>query len=79
MTLLEFEVNLPRQAHLAFISLYVMEFVPESLWCFKCQRMGHVAGICKGQRRCAKCGGPHEYGKCGVEVKASICNYVGET
>lgn len=75
---LEFEVNLRGRAHLGFISLYVMEFVSESLRCFKCQRMGHVAGVCRGQRHCMKCEGPHEYGKCGVEVKARFCNCVWE-
>lgn len=52
--------------------------MPPLLWCLKCQCKGHVASVCKGQRHCAKYGGPHEYGKCGLEVKARCCDCGGE-
>lgn len=38
--------------------------------CYKCQsqRFRHVAAVCKGKERCARCRGEHEYGKCGNGV-----------
>ena len=46
--------------------------------CFTCQEYGHVADLCKGKRRCARCGGDHGYGKCGTGVKPKCCNCGGE-
>lgn len=43
-----------------------------------CQRMGHTAGQCKGKQICARCGGEHEYGKCGQDAKITCCNCGGE-
>lgn len=40
--------------------------------------MGHVANVCKGKMRCARCGGDHEYGKCGPDTKVKCCNCDGE-
>ena len=34
--------------------------------------------VCKGRKRCAKCGGEHEYGKCGAGVGPKCCNCGGE-
>lgn len=48
------------------------------LRCFKCQRYGHVAAICKGKQRCSKCSGEHEYGKCEEGAKLKCCNCGGE-
>ena len=45
---------------------------------FKCQRYGHVAAICKGNPRCSKCSGEHEYGKCEEGAKPKCCNCGGE-
>ncbi len=33
--------------------------------------------MCKGKRRCARCGDDHEYGRCGPSVKPK-CNCGGE-
>lgn len=46
--------NLPIRVKLGFVSFSVREYVPPPLRCFKCQRMGHTASICKGKMRCAK-------------------------
>ncbi|XP_035277579.1 uncharacterized protein LOC118229593 [Anguilla anguilla] len=46
--------------------------------CFNCQEFGHIAKVCKGKRRCARCGGDHEYGKCGSGIKPKCCNCGGE-
>ncbi len=59
---------------MGYMSYDVREFIPAPLRCFKCQRMGHTAGQCKGKQRCARCGGEHDYGKCGQDAKIRCCN-----
>lgn len=74
--MIQFEgINLPIRVKLGFVSFSVREYVPPPLRCFKCQRMGHTASVCKGKMRCAKCGGEHDYGKCeeGAEIKCCNC------
>lgn len=39
--------------------------------CFKCQEFGHIAKVCKGKRRCARCN--HKYGRCEVQPKCCHC------
>ena len=60
------------------MSYIVREYIPPPLRCFKCQRFGHVAGQCRGKLRCAKCGGEHEYGKCGKDDVLKCCNCGGQ-
>lgn len=33
--------------------------------------------MCKGKRRCARCGGEHDYGQCGEGTKPKCCNCGG--
>lgn len=75
---LEFEKEMPKRVRLGYLSYDVREFIPAPLRCFKCQRMGHTAGQCKGKQRCARCGGEHEYGNCGQDTKVKCCNCGGE-
>lgn len=70
--------NLPVKVKLGFISYVVREYVPPPLRCYKCQRIGHTAAVCKGKMRCAKCGGEHEYGKCQEGAEIKCCNCGGE-
>jgi hypothetical protein len=74
--MLRFEKVLLGKVQLGFLSFNVRDFVPYALQCFKCQRTVHVAAQCKGKKRCAKCGGAHDYGECGSNVKC--CNCGGE-
>ena len=54
-------------------------YVPPPLRCFKCQRFGHVAAICRGKPRCGKCGGEdHEYCQCKEGTSIKCCNCGGE-
>lgn len=56
--LIEFEEdNIPLKVFLGFLSYPVRVYVPKPLRCFNCQRFGHIAGKCKEQRICARCGG----------------------
>lgn len=45
--------------------------------CYNCHEFGHVAKGCKKQRRCARYGGDHDYGKRGEGVKPKRCNCGG--
>ncbi|XP_073730159.1 uncharacterized protein [Misgurnus anguillicaudatus] len=77
--LLEFrEQRLPERIMVGFMSFYVREYIPPPIRCFKCQRYGHVAAICKGSQRCGKCGGNHEYGQCGDGAVRKCCNCGGD-
>jgi len=78
--LLQFqEEMLPTRVKVGFMSFQVRPYVPPPLRCFKCQRFGHVAAICRGKQRCGKCGGEdHEYGKCNEGTKNKCCNCGGE-
>lgn len=69
--------RLPERIKIGYISYTVRPFVRPPLRCFKCQRLGHVAAVCKGGRRCCKCGGDHEYGRCGEGVEVKCCNCGG--
>ncbi len=60
------------------MSFLVRLYVPPPLRCYKCQKFGHVAAVCRGKQRCTRCGGKHEYGKCGQEVDPKCCNCGGD-
>lgn len=72
------EGNLPGKVFIGYMSYDVRVYIPPPLRCFKCQRYGHVAAICKGKQRCSKCSGEHEYGKCEEGAKLKCCNCGGE-
>lgn len=72
------EERMPERVKIGYVSYPVRPYVPPSLRCFKCQKYGHVSAVCRGKQRCARCGGDHEYGKCGEGVKAKCCNCGGE-
>lgn len=46
-----------------------------SLRCFKCQLFGHMSAACRGDKRCAKCGGSHDIVDC--EDLVPKCCYCG--
>ncbi|XP_059813909.1 uncharacterized protein LOC132385715 [Hypanus sabinus] len=71
------EARVPSKVFLGFMSYPVRVYVPNPLRCYNCQRFGHIAKNCKRQRRCARCGDVHEYGKCGTGVQPKCCNCGG--
>lgn len=76
--LIEFdEESIPKKVFLGFMSYLVRMFVPKPMRYFKCQRFGHTAKNCNRQRRCARCGGDHEYGECGEGVPPKCCSCGG--
>ena len=58
------EKELPDKVFIGFMCYDVKLYIPPPLRCYKCQRFGHVAAVCKGKMRCSKCGGEHEYEDC---------------
>lgn len=76
--LIEFEgEHMPKKVYLGYMSYPVRMYVPKPLRCFNCQRFGHIANNCKEKKRCARCGGEHDYGKCGTGVQPKCCNCGG--
>lgn len=73
------EHALPYRVKVGYLSYTVRPYIPPPLRCYKCQKFGHVAAVCRGRQRCGKCGGEdHEYGKCSENTKAKCCNCGGE-
>lgn len=77
--LLEFEdQNLPERVKVGCMSFPVRPYSPPPLRCFKCQRYGHIAAVCKGKQRCSKCGGDHRIEECRDEGQGKCCNCGGQ-
>lgn len=76
--LIEFDTKvLPEEIFFGVMKYSVREFMPKPMRCYNWQEFGHIAKMCKGKRRCARCGGEHEYGKCGDGVRPKCCNCGG--
>lgn len=76
--LLQFEGGVfPGKVTIGYMSYFVRPYVPKPLRSYNCQRFGHVAVMCKEIRRCARCGGNHNYGQCGEGVPPKCCNCGG--
>jgi len=69
--------TLPDKVLVGFMSYSVKLYIPPPLRCYKCQRFGHIAAVCKGKKRCSKCGGEHDYDECD-KVRNQCCNCGGE-
>ena len=64
--------------YIGYLSYAVKPYVLPPLRCFKCQKYGHVAALCKGKLGCGRCAGEHGYGKCEKGAKLKCCNCGGE-
>lgn len=77
--LLEFEGTvLPDRVKIWCMSFPVRVFVPPPLRCYKWQRYGHIAVVCKEKQKCLKCGGEHRFEKCGDNVLDKCSNCGGQ-
>lgn len=66
--------NLPEKIFLGCLAFRVQPYRRPPLRCFKCQRYGHIAAVCRGTRRCGKCGEDHVFAECRVEMlKCGTC------
>ncbi|XP_013857708.1 uncharacterized protein LOC106513433 [Austrofundulus limnaeus] len=76
--LVEFEEKeLPMNIKIGYISFQVRTYTPPPLRCYKCQRYGHIAAVCKGKQRCPKCGEDHKFEECKEDVEEKCCNCGG--
>lgn len=69
--------ELPTELYFGYMRYRVREFIHKPIRCCKYQKFGRVAKLCKGTKRCAKCGGEHDYGECGEGVRPKCCNCGG--
>lgn len=46
------EEKMPERVYIGYVSYAVRAYVPPPIRCFKCQKYGHVAAVCKGKQRC---------------------------
>lgn len=58
------EEILPQRVSLGFMAYQVKPYVYPPLRCYNCQRFAHVAAVCRGEKRCGKCGGGHDRLEC---------------
>lgn len=72
------ESKLPGKVYIGYMSYEVRPYILPPLRCFKCQKYGHVAAICKDKQRCGRYAGEHEYEKCGEGVELKCCNCGGQ-
>lgn len=63
----------PEKINLGFTRHVVADYTESPPRCFKCQRYGHVAKSCRGEQRCKRCGGPHDFMNCKRDVTCANC------
>ena len=50
----------PKRIMLGYVSYPVRGYERPLLRCFKCQRYGHVAAVCRAKQRCRRCSKEHD-------------------
>ncbi len=60
------------------MSFAVRPYIPPPIRCYRCQRYGHIAAVCKGKQRCPKCGGDHRIENCEKNAQDKCCNCGGQ-
>ena len=68
--------SLPARVFLGCLAFQVRKYERPPIRCFKCQRYGHVAAVCRGTQRCNKCGGVHDLLNCEA-AESKCCNCGG--
>ncbi|KAH7986174.1 hypothetical protein HPB52_025154 [Rhipicephalus sanguineus] len=68
----------PDKINLGFTRHELVDYVETPPRCFKCQRFGHVAKHCRGEQRCKRCGGPHDFKTCTSKEKLVCANCGGD-
>ena len=67
--------TLPPVIRVGYLQLKVSQYIQPPLRCFKCQRFGHSASLCKNTAVCAKCGSSeHASADCNNPSKCINCN-----
>ncbi|XP_029840872.2 uncharacterized protein LOC115324407 [Ixodes scapularis] len=68
---------MPQRIYLGFTSHPVEEYFGQAVQCFNCQRYGHLARNCRGERRCKVCAGPHSHKECSSRKEPKCANCSG--
>lgn len=66
------------QVKIGYMSLLVRPYIPPPLCCYRRQRYGHIAVVCKGKQRCPNCGGDHRIENCGESAQDKCCKCGGQ-
>ena len=48
--------TLPDSGKASYLRIYVVPYIPNPLWCLKCQKCGQGQNTCRGRLTCARCG-----------------------
>ena len=72
--------SLADKVKLGCVSYLMNAFLPNPLWCFRCQAYGRVAAVYRRViTRCEKIAGRHETKECVVSVEKVMCKLQGYT
>nr|XP_054930403.1 uncharacterized protein LOC129386458 [Dermacentor andersoni] len=67
--------TLPDHVKVGYVRHPVRPYVPRSLQCDKCLKLGHVSAVGAGQTACLRCAGSHDVSSCTVrQTKYSNCD-----
>ena len=66
--------KLPEKLKLGYTVVPVSLYLPNPLWCFKCQKFGHGQLACRGKSVCFRCGDDgHSATDCSADPKCINC------
>lgn len=71
--LLEYESNLPDVVYLGSVRFKVNKYVPNPMRCTKCQKYGHRHEVCRGEAKCPRCAGAHDFTECNKSREHAKC------
>ena len=67
--------TIPKEIKIAYINEKIEQYIPNPLWCFKCQKFGHES-VCNAHTICDKCGEKepnHTTIDCKLNNKCATC------
>ena len=66
--------KIPDLLKTCYLNIPVLQYVPNPIRCYKCQRLGHVTSKCKDNEGCARCSATgHKDDTCTKEHKCVNC------
>ena len=70
---LTFTGDLPERVFSECVTYRVRPYEKGPLRCFSCQEYGHAAAVCRGVRKCGKCGETNCEENCDAQEKEPVC------
>ena len=65
--------DLPERVYLDYVTYRVRPYEKGPLRCFCCQEYGHAAAVCRGVRKCGRCGETNCEETCEAQEKEPVC------